>query len=224
MSVLPDNVARFVRATGPAHDEFQTEMAEYAEKQGFPIVGPEVGGVLRLLARLTDASRVFEFGSGFGYSAYWFLRGMDEAGTVVLTEFDADELELAREYFERAGLSERATFEEGDAVSLVDDYDGPFDLVLVDNEKHRYTEAFEKVREKVRVGGVVVADNVMTGPVDFDALLAHAEGDESLDADVVVDEDTRGIAEYLDVVRGAEAFETVVLPVGQGIAVSTRTA
>ena len=222
MSVLPDDVARFVRATGPSHDEVQTEMAEYAEEHDFPIVGPEVGGVLRLLARLTDADRVFEFGSGFGYSAYWFLRGMGEAGTIVLTEFDADELEMARQYFDRAGLSERARFEEGDAVAIVDDYDGPLDLVLVDNEKHRYTDAFEAARAKVRVGGVVVADNVMTGPVDFDALLAHAEGSKSLDADADVDDDTRGIADYLDTVRGDDAFETVVLPVGQGIAVSTR--
>ena len=217
MSVLPDDLARFVRTTGPAHDEIQAEMADYADERGFPIVGPEVGGTLRLLARLTDARRVFEFGSGFGYSAYWFLRGMD-GGEVVLTEVDADELAMAREFFERADLTDYATFEEGDAIGIVDDYDGPFDLVLVDNEKHRYVEAFEAVREKVPVGGVVVADNVMAGPVDFEALLAHVDGDSMDD----VDEATRGIADYLDTVRGDEAFETVVLPLGEGIAVSTR--
>jgi caffeoyl-CoA O-methyltransferase len=218
MTVLSDEVARFVRAAGPAPDEIQSEMLEYAEKEGFPIVGPEVGGVLRLLARLTDARHVFEFGSGFGYSAYWFLCGMDESGEVVLTEFDADELAMAREFFERADFTDRATFEQGDAVSIVDDYDGPFDLVLVDNEKHRYVEAFEAVREKVPVGGVVVADNVMTGPVDFDALLAHVDGEEVGD----VDDATRGIVDYLDTVRGDDAFETVVFPLGEGIAVSTR--
>ena len=217
MSVLPDDLARFVRTTGPAHDEIQAEMADYADERGFPIVGPEVGGTLRLLARLTDARRVFEFGSGFGYSAYWFLRGMD-GGEVVLTEVDADELAMAREFFERADLTDYATFEEGDAIGIVDDYDGPFDLVLVDNEKHRYVEAFEAVREKVPVGGVVVADNVMAGPVDFETLLAHVDGDSMDD----VDEATRGIADYLDTVRGDEAFETVVLPLGEGIAVSTR--
>lgn len=217
MSVLPDDLARFVRATGPAHDEIQAEMADYADERGFPIVGPEVGGTLRLLARLTDARRVFEFGSGFGYSAYWFLRGMN-GGEVVLTEVDADELAMAREFFERAGVADRASFEEGDAIDIVDDYDGPFDLVLVDNEKHRYVEAFEAVREKVPVGGVVVADNVMAGPVDFEVLLAHVDGGEVGD----VDDATRGIVDYLDTVRDDEAFETVVLPLGEGVAVSTR--
>lgn len=224
MTVLPANVARFVRASGPEHDEIQTAMAEHAEEQGFPIIGPDAGGFLRLLARLTDARRVFEFGSGFGYSAYWFLQGMNEEGSVVLTEFDADELVMAREFFEQAGLSDRATFEEGDAISLVDDYDGPFDVVLVDNEKHRYVEAFEAVREKVPVGGVVVADNVMAGPVDFDTLLAHVEGGERdvIAGMVDADESTRGIAAYLDSVQRDESFETIVLPLGQGLAVSTR--
>ena len=218
MTVLPDDVARFVRATGPDHDEIHEEMVAYAEEQGFPIIGPEAGGVLRLFARLTGAERVFEFGSGYGYSAYWFLQGMAEDGEVVLTEFDADELDMAREFFERAGVTDRAAFEEGDAVAIVDDYDGPFDVVLIDHQKHRYAEAFEKVREKVRVGGVVVADNVMKGPIDFDALLAHVEGGELGD----VNDDTRGIADYLRTTREDEAFETVVLPVGNGIAVSTR--
>jgi predicted O-methyltransferase YrrM len=219
MSVLPDDLARFVRATAPEHDEIQREMVDYAEREGFPIIGPEAGAVLRLFARLTDAERVFEFGSGYGYSAYWFLQGMN-GGQIVLTEFDADELDMARDFFARAGLTARATFEEGDAVATVDDYDGPFDLVLVDHQKHRYAEAFEKVRDKVAVGGVVVADNVMKGPVDFDALLAYFEGDDNAVADA--GDDTQGIADYLDTVRADDAFETVVLPVGEGIAVSTR--
>jgi predicted O-methyltransferase YrrM len=230
METLPDHTRRFLRAAGPDHDAIQAEMAEYAAENGFPIVGPEAGGTLRLLARLTDAGSVFEFGSGYGYSAYWFLRGMD-GGRVVLTEFDADELDMAREFFDRAGVTDRAAFEEGDAVSIVDGYDGPFDVVLIDHQKERYAEAFEKVRGKLRPGGVVVADNVMRGPIDFAALLSHLEGeDDALDvsdadaaAAAAADEATRGVAEYLDAVRSADGFETVALPVGSGLAVSTRT-
>jgi len=64
-------------------------MAALADDWGFPISGPEAGAVLRLLARLTDAERVFEFGSGFGYSATWFLRGGADA--VICAEFDEEE-------------------------------------------------------------------------------------------------------------------------------------
>lgn len=131
-----DVVQRYVRATGASHSEIQEEMAAYADEQGFPIIGPDAGGVLRMLARLTDAERVFEFGSGYGYSASWFLAG--GADEVVLTEIDEEELEMARSFLARADDTDRAHYELGDALETVDDYDGPFDVVLVDHDKPRY--------------------------------------------------------------------------------------
>jgi caffeoyl-CoA O-methyltransferase len=74
---LSEQADRYVRATGPTHDDLQREMAAHADAHGFPIIGPDAGGVLQTLARLRGADRVFEFGSGFGYSAYWFLQGVD---------------------------------------------------------------------------------------------------------------------------------------------------
>ncbi|MXR42174.1 O-methyltransferase [Halobaculum sp. WSA2] len=219
--VLTEAVSRFLRATGPEHTDVQAEMAAFADEHDFPNIGPESGAVLRLLARLADADTVFEFGSGFGYSASWFLRGGAER--VILTEFDAEELDQGREFMCEAGLANRCVFEEGDAMDTVGRYDGPFDVVLVDHQKERYTDAFDAVREKVAPGGVVAADNVMRGPIDFDALLAHAEGDEdSGGALASANDQTRGIADYLDAVRDDPDFETAVLPVGSGLAVSTK--
>jgi predicted O-methyltransferase YrrM len=217
--VLSDDVARFVRATGPDHDGIQEEMAAHAEEHGFPIIGPDAGGVLRLLARLTEARRIFEFGSGFGYSAYWFLQGMHGDGEIVLTEVDGDELDMAREFFEDAGLAERAEFREGDAMEIIEEYDGPFDVVLMDHQKSRYADGFRRVREKVRPGGVVVVDNIMRGPIDFDALLDHLEG-----GPAPTDEQTAGVADLLAAVDGDPAFETTVLPVGSGISLSVKVA
>ncbi|QZP38550.1 O-methyltransferase [Halobaculum magnesiiphilum] len=228
--VLTDEVSRFVRATGPEHTDVQAGMAAFADEHDFPNIGPESGAVLRLLARLTDAETVFEFGSGFGYSASWFLRGGAER--VILTEFDADELDQGREFMTGAGLADRCVFEGGDAMETIERYDGPFDVVLVDHQKERYADAFRAVRDKIAPGGVVAADNIMRGPIDFDALLAAVEGDDGSHSDADADggaaaldaanEQTRGIAAYLDAVCDDDAFETTVLPVGSGLAVSTK--
>jgi predicted O-methyltransferase YrrM len=219
--VLPEEVRALAEAVGPEPDELVEEMDTRAEREGFPTVGPAVGGWLALLARVVDARRVFEFGSGFGYSAYWFARELPADGEVVLTEVDRDELEDARTYFERAGLADRARFEHGDAVETVTGYEGPFDVVLVDNEKSRYVEAFEAVRGKVREGGLVLADNAVTaGPIDRTDVLALLGG-ESVDASEV-SEASRGIADYLGHVRDVEGFETALLPLGEGVAVSVR--
>ncbi|GAB3666361.1 O-methyltransferase [Halopiger thermotolerans] len=224
VDVLSDEIERFVRAAGPDPDETLAEMDEYARSQGFPHVGPEVGAFLRFVARASDAERIFEFGSGYGYSAYWFAEALPDDGEIVLTEVDEDELELARDYLSRGGYDDRARYELGDALETIERYDGPFETVLIDHQKHRYRDAFEAVREKVPVGGVVVADNAITaGPIVFDDLLAalEDEGDEDVDKDEL-DESTRGIVDYLERVRSDPAFETIVLPLGEGIAVSYR--
>jgi caffeoyl-CoA O-methyltransferase len=222
---LPSVTASFAEAVGSDADTVIEEMDARADREGFPTVGPAVGGWLRLLARAVDAERVFEFGSGYGYSAYWMAPALPPDGELVLTEFDEEELADAREYLERGGYADRAVFEAGDALATVERYDGPFDLVLLDNEKERYAEAFEAVRGKVPPGGLVCADNAMTaGPIEFDALRRLVGGKQGDDGDEVDTTDaTRGIADYLETVRADPAFETTLLPLGEGLAVSIRT-
>lgn len=230
---VPADVDRFARFVGPEPDEVLVEMAEYAEREGFPIVGPAVGGWLCQLARLVDAKRVFEFGSGYGYSACWFARALPADGEIVLTEFDADNLDLARSYLERLGAADRATFEVGDAVETASDYDGPFDIALLDVEKYQYADAFETIREAIPPGGIVVADNTMSAgrespddTVSFEVLVRAIEEEEfdvsEADLDELGRRSTRGILEYLDRVAEDSEFETTLLPLGDGVTVSTR--
>ena len=216
MDALPDHTEQFLAATGPEHTDVQARMATHAAGEDFPIIGPVAGGVLRQLARLTDAERVFEFGSGFGYSASWFLRG--GADEVICTEFDAEEAEAGAEFMREADEADRVTFEVGDAMETIEAYDGPFDVVLIDHQKEHYADALEAVRPKLAPGAVVVADNVMLGPISMGDLLAYFDEGVDLPPD---DSKTRGIAEYVDAVRADDDFETSVLPVGSGITVST---
>ncbi|CAI50167.1 probable methyltransferase [Natronomonas pharaonis DSM 2160] len=214
---VPDDLGAFAAAIGPEPDAVLEEMDARADETGFPTVGPAVGGWLQQLAGLVEARRVFEFGSGFGYSAYWFARALSEDGEVVLTEIDAEELDDARAYFERGGVADRATFEVGDAIEIVRKYEGPFDVVLIDNEKRRYVEAFEAVAPKVPPGGVVVADNMTAGPFEFDEIADLVIGNRTDDGGPA-----GGIAAYLDHLDDASSFETTLLPLGEGLAVSRR--
>lgn len=213
----PEAAEAFARAIGPSPDSVIQTMDEKARREGFPTVGPAVGGWLQTVAGLVDAERAFEFGSGFGYSAYWIARGLPPDGEVVLTEIDADELEAARTFLGRGGLEDMAVFEHGDALEIVEDYEGPFDVVLVDNEKDRYVETFEAVRRKVAPGGVVAADNVMGGPIEFETVFSLVRGEP-----VAATDRERGIADYLARVRDDDDFSTVLLPLGSGLALSSR--
>lgn len=210
----------FLEAMAPRPDPIQRDMGDRAEADDFPIVGPIVGGVLHQLALATDARRCFEFGSGFGYSAYWMARALPADGEVVLTEEDPAELAAAQEFFERGGLVDLARFEAGDAMDVVGRRRGPFDLVHIDHDKERYPDAFEAIKPALPTGGVVVADNAITaGPMDTAGLLrAIVDGD----GDPHLDDMTEGVRAYLEAVRTDPHFATTVLPVGSGIAVSVR--
>jgi len=218
--IVPGAVAGLAKSLGPEPDEIVRDMHEHARETEFPIVGPTVGAWLSLFARVTDARRVFEFGSGFGYSAYWFARALSTDGEIVLTEIDADELDRARAYFDRADVGPAVHFERGDALGIVEEYDGPFDVVLVDNEKRRYREAFEAARDKLETGSLVLADNALAGGTiryeEVQGLVAGESVSEPTDM-------SRGIATYLDHVRSQPGMETVLLPLGEGVAVTIVT-
>lgn len=215
-----DAVDSLLATTTPDGDEIIAEMEAQAEESGFPTVDPGVGAFLRVCARFTDAESVFEFGSGYGYSAYCVAPALGSDGRIVLTKINEAELAQAESYLKRGGYADRARFELGDALSIFDQYEGPFDLVLLDHQSARYIDGFETVREKVSDGGMIVADNVFHSrgmdPADLEAALAesHASGDDSTAAD---------IAAYCSYVRDDPDFETIPIPLCEGLFVSVRT-
>lgn len=215
--VLPDDVDAVLGLATAEPSPLLREMTDHGDERGFPTVGPVAGRILRLLAKFADARRVFEFGSGFGYSAAWFAGAMPAMGEIVLTDYDEDNLDEARSFLDRMPDPPEFHYEAGDALDTYTEYEGPFDVVLVDHDKERYVEAFELARDDVAHGGVVVADNMLAGPVDPAGVRATLEGADP------PDDATRGVVDYLERVRDDPEFETVVLPVGEGLAVSRKS-
>lgn len=203
------------RAT-PEPDPILAEMYDYGEKRGFPTIGPEVGRFLAVAARMVDAERIFEFGSGFGYSAAWFSTVLSADAELYLTDFDGDDLDRARNYLDRIGFEGTVNTNSGDALEQFDGVDGSFDVVLIDLDKQQYVEAFDRTRERVRPGGVVIADDMLVGPVEPESVIDALDGEETVDGS------SAGIARYIETVRDAPEYETTFLPLGDGIGVSVK--
>src|SRR5215467_8271945 len=137
------------------------EMEALGAERKFPIVGRNVGVTLEVLARSIGARRVMELGSGFGYSAYWFARAVGADGDVHCTDGDPANAAKAEDYLTRAGLWDRVTYHVGDAVEQMATVDGEFDIVYDDIDKHGYPDAWRAGRERIRVGGLYIWDNVL---------------------------------------------------------------
>lgn len=142
-------------------DPVLIEMEELAAAEHFPIVGRLCGRFLEVMARAIGAKRIFEMGSGFGFSAYWFAKATGPEGDIHLSDGDPQNEKRASDFLGRAGVWDRITYHVGDAFEAFDSTDGDFDIVYCDIDKHGYPEAWERAKSRVRVGGLYMCDNML---------------------------------------------------------------
>ena len=188
-------------------DPVLLEMERVAAERNFPIVNRIVGVTLEALARSIGAQRVFELGSGYGYSAYWFARAVGPSGEVYLTDGDPENEKKALHYLGRAGLVERVRFRVGDAVTSFGEVEGEFDIVYCDIDKEGYPEAWRAARERVRVGGLYLCDNVLwSGRVVEES----------------ADDTTKAILEHNAMIAADERYLSVIVPTRDGVMVALR--
>jgi len=206
MDIIDPAIDRYLHDLASPDDPVLREMELLAAERSFPIVGPQVGALLQLLARVVSARRVIELGSGFGYSAYWFARGVGPAGRVTLTEGSAELSAEAERFLRRGGLLDRARIEVGDALSILDRIGGEYDIVFCDIDKERYPEVLEPAAAALRPGGLLICDNMLW----FGAVLEDRPREPS----------TRGVQELTRRLFDSPDFQTVLLPVRDGVSVS----
>lgn len=158
------------RLVPPRPAELQA-MEAYARDRRFPIVGPAAGQFCYLVARMAGARRIFEMGSGYGYSTAWFARAVEEngGGEVYHVVWDEELSRRARTHLSALGFDGTVQYRVGEAVAALRETAGPFDLIFNDIDKEAYPDALPVIAEKLRPGGVLIVDNMLWGGRIFDA-------------------------------------------------------
>ncbi len=181
-------------------------------------VAANQGALLGLIAQLSGARRVLEFGTLAGYSTIWFARAVGPEGKVVTFELEPTNAEVARENFQRAGLTDRIELVEGSAAEsaerLIDDATEPFDLVFIDADKPSNPLYLKAALELTGPGAVIIIDNVVR-----DGAVADTGSDDPRVIGVrnVVD----AIAARTDLT--ATALQTVGIKGWDGLIIARRT-
>ena len=215
MDIVHPAVQRYLEELAAGDDEpVLLAMEKLAEDEGFPIIGRLCGRYLEVLARSISARRIFEMGSGFGYSAYWFSRATGPDGEIHLTDTDPDNERKAMDFLSRAGLDGPIRYHVADAFAALDETDGEFDVVYVDIDKHAYLEAWGRGRERVRVGGYYVCDNMLwSGRVTVD-----------VDEEDGRPEWTKAIAATNRAIASDPSFRETINPTRDGVVAALRIA
>ena len=153
----------YITSLVPPREAELMEMEAYAEKNGFPIIGPACGYYCYQLARMIGAKSVFELGSGYGYSTAWFAKAVrDNGGGVVHHTVWEEELsESARRHLVKLGSADLVQFHVSEAVEALKKTDGPFDIIFNDIDKEAYPESLPFIKGKLRSGGLLIIDNML---------------------------------------------------------------
>jgi len=210
--ILSSAVTDHLDSLVPPRDPELARMEAYAGERNFPIIGPAAGQLCYLVARLTGARRVFELGSGFGYSTAWFARAVREngGGEVHHTVWDEELTRQARGHLDALGLGDLILYRTEEAVSALRAATGPFDLIFNDIDKPAYPESLDVIHEKLRIGGVMIVDNLLWSGRIFDA------EDTS--------ETTDGIREFTERVRRDDRWSVTVVPIRDGLMIARKNA
>ncbi|MFQ5869250.1 MAG: O-methyltransferase [Candidatus Zixiibacteriota bacterium] len=206
---LDDYMLQLISETSRADGESEvlSEMERHARDNDFPIIGPLVGRFLRQLAIVTGAKGIFEMGSGFGYSAYWFARGLAKGGKIICTDGSEDNKHRALDYLKRAGYESLVEFHVGDAREIIRRFGGPFDIILNDIDKEQYPETLDLAIPHLRKGGMFITDNVL-----WSGRILEEDPDEA----------SRGILEFNRRLFESQEVLASIIPIRDGLGIAVK--
>jgi predicted O-methyltransferase YrrM len=168
--ILDAQLSHYLDSLVPERHPELREMERYAAEHDFPIVGPACAHVCYQITRMIGARRVFELGSGYGYSTAFFARGVKEngGGEVHHVVWDDALSQKARGHLSALGLDSVVQYHVAEAVATLRETPGPFDLIFNDITKKDYPASLPVIADKLRPGGVLIVDNMLWNRRIFD--------------------------------------------------------
>ncbi|MEJ5254922.1 MAG: O-methyltransferase [Acidimicrobiales bacterium] len=173
-------------------------------------ITPEQGALLTLLTSLAGAQLAIEVGTFTGYSALCIARGLQPGGRLICCDVSEEWTTIARQAWTRAGVDDRIDLRLGAAIDTLRDLppEAAMDFAFIDADKGSYVDYYEALVPRLRVGGLLLADNVLW----FGRVVDPS----------ATDPDTEAIRRFNDHVRDDPRTEVVMLPVGDGLTIARR--
>ena len=162
---------------------------------------------------MNQPGRILEVGTAIGFSTLLMCEyGREDLQIVTIENYDK-RIPIARENFRRAGREDQITLLEGDAGELLKTLEGPFDMIFMDAAKGQYINWLPDILRLLRDGGLLMSDNVLQDGTIMESRYAVERRDRTIH---------ERMREYLYTLKHMDEFETSILPVGDGVALSVK--
>jgi len=196
---LLEEIDGYIEDLFATSDEVLEATLKDSRRGGLPEinVSPNQGRLLRLLVEISEVRRILEIGTLGGYSAVHLARGLLKDGELISLEIDEHHADVARNNIERAGLSDKVEVRVGDAhellTGLIENDEGPFDLIFIDADKEGYPDYLDASMRLVRPGSLIIGDNTIRGGTVLDPREGTARATREFNRRVAEDPNLSGI-------------------------------
>lgn len=198
-------------------DQGNTEILDIIEREALdsyvPIIRKEMQSFLKLLLAMQKPKRILEVGTAVGFSAILMAEYDPEACEITTIENYEKRIPIAKENFKRAGKEDQITLIEGDAAEVLKQLSEPYDMIFMDAAKGQYIHFMPDILRLLKTGGVLVSDNVLQDGDIIESHFAVTRRNRTI---------YKRMREYLYELTHRDDLVTAVLPIGDGITVSTK--
>ena len=209
----PERLRVYLASLEPDPSPLIGEMEAYAADHRVPVVRRETAAFLKTLVALRDPGEILEVGTAIGYSALRMCEALGKGGHITTVEKMEERITLARAYIKRAEEDARITLLTGDAAEVLGTLAGPYDFIFLDAAKGQYLALLPELERLTAPGGVLVTDNIFQEGTVLESRFGVRRRDRTIHS---------RMREYLFQLKHREAWETALVPVGDGVAVSVR--
>jgi len=168
------------------------------------ISGHYQGRISSLISKIISPKKILEIGTYTGYSAICLCEGMDKDGILHTIDNNKELVEIQNKYFKKANLKDKIVQHSGDAKNIIPSIDEEFDIVFIDADKESYPEYYDLIINKVRSGGIIIADNILWSG----KILEKVEKD---------DQATKSIIEFNNKIIEDDRVKNLILPIRDGL-------
>ena len=212
--IVDNRITEYIHSLETSRGELLDTIEKKAIEDGVPIIRSETAALLRSLTAALRPENILEIGTAVGYSALQMCQVMPENCHITTIEKYEKRIPEAKENFRKAGEESRITFLEGDADMWLKELKGKqFDLVFMDAAKGQYLNWLPLLLDLMPVGAVLISDNVLQDGDVVQSRFAVQRRNRTIHS---------RMREYLYELKHMEEFETAVIPIGDGVTISTR--
>lgn len=211
--IADERMLAYIRSLDRSESDLIRKIKEEALAARVPIIRQETAGLLRVLLMMTKPKKLLEVGTAVGFSALLMSEYIDADAQITTIENYEKRIPVARANFKRAGKEDVITLLEGDAAEVMKTLQPSYDFVFMDAAKGQYIHFLPEVMRLLNVGGTLVSDNVLQDGDVVESRYAVPRRNRTIHS---------RMREYLWELTHSVAFETIVLPIGDGVTVSTR--